>query len=157
MIGNDNNAGTAYRTRLFTWGVACLAAVGAAGCSDGRPYDIVEVSGTVTYDDGSLIPAESMMLKFSPKAAPIDPKTHPRKGIAQVNVSDGTFAHVTTYKHADGIVAGKHKVTVTAYGKDRESARAVPAEYGDPATTPIEIDAIQAPLEIRVQKPKART
>ena len=149
--------GKACHRSLLKWGMACLVVSVAVGCSNGAPYDIVAVSGTVKYEDGSLIPAESIMLKFAPLAAPIDPKTHPRKGIAQVNVSDGTFEYVTTHKHADGIVAGKHKVLVVAYAKDGMSAdELIPKEYDNPATTPIEINASDSPLEIKVRKPKGR-
>jgi hypothetical protein len=135
---------------------ACFLGLAAAGCTDGSPFELVPVAGKVTYDDGSLIPAESIMIKFSPQAAAIDPKTHPRPGIAQVDVSDGTFEFATTHKHADGLVAGTHKVLVIAYGKDRKAVAVVPKEYEHPATTPIEIDTSDAPLEIKVPKPKGR-
>jgi hypothetical protein len=136
--------------------VAVAAAAGAIGCSGGNPYELVDVAGTLKYEDGSLIPADSIMIKFSPQAAPVDQKTHPRPGIALVDVSDGTFAFATTHKHADGIVAGKHKVLVVAYGKDGKGTDVVPREYEHPATTPVEIDASESPFEIKVQKPKSR-
>src|SRR5688500_10145254 len=91
--------------RLATYirrGLGIGMAAGAIGCSSGSPYDMVDVAGTVKYEDGSLIPADSILVKFSPQAAPLDPKTHPRPAIASVNVSDGTFAFATTHKHADG-------------------------------------------------------
>jgi hypothetical protein len=143
---------TAVRCALGAW----VAAAGNIGCSGGNPYELIDVEGTVKYEDGSLIPADSIMVKFSPQAAPVDPKTHPRPAIASVNVSDGTFAFATTHKHADGIVAGKHKVLVIAYGKGGKGTDVVPKEYEHPATTPVEIDASESPLEIKVQKPKGR-
>ena len=155
-IASCDHAGKAFRRGVRDWGAPCLVLLGALGCSDGNPYEMVEVTGTVKYEDGSLIPAESIMLKFAPQAAPIDAKTHPRKGIAQVNVSDGTFQFATTHKHADGVVAGKHKVLVTAYSKDGKSDEVIPKEYGHPATTPLEIDASESPLELKVRKPKSR-
>src|SRR5689334_11786753 len=97
--------------------ILAVAVLCAVGCSSGQPYDIVKVSGTVKYEDGSLIPAESILLKFVPEAEPIDAKTHPRKGMAQVNVADGTFDSATTHKPGDGIIAGKHLVLVGAYDK----------------------------------------
>lgn len=141
---------TPVRCALGLW---VAAAAGAIGCSGGNPYDIVEVDGTVTYEDGSLIPADSIMLKFNPQAAPLDTKTHPRKGIAQINVADGTFQFATTHKYADGLVAGKHKVMVAAYPKDGKAVNLVPKEYLRPDTTPIEIDTDKLPLEIRIKKP----
>jgi hypothetical protein len=121
----------------------------AVGCSSGQPYDIVKVSGTVKFDDGSLIPAERIMLKFVPQAAPIDAKTHPRKGMAEVNVGDGTFDSATTHKPGDGIIAGKHLVLVGAYEKG--------GKFLNLANPPIEIDTHNLPLEIRVKKPHKPT
>jgi hypothetical protein len=142
-----------WRGWLSRWAVVCMAVVGVVGCSGSNPYDLVAVSGKVTYDDGSLIPAESIMLKFNPEAAAIDAKTHPRKGFALVNVSDGTFEFATTHKHADGLVAGKHKVLIVAYAKDGKTANVVPKEYQRPDTSPVEVDTDKLPLEIKVQKP----
>jgi hypothetical protein len=129
-------------------GLTCLV-----GCSGGGPYDIVEVSGTVKYDDGSLIPAESILLRFEPQAASLDAKTHPRKGLTRVNVADGSFESVTTHKHGDGIVAGKHKVLIFPTTKDGKPAKLIPDEYNDPATTPLEVDTDNPVLELRVKKP----
>lgn len=123
------------------------------GCSGSHPYDLVNVSGKVTYEDGSLIPAKSIMLKFNPEAAAIDTKTHPRKGFALVNVSDGTFEYATTHTHADGLVAGKHKVLVVAHGENGKSAKIIPKEYLRPDTTPVEVDTENATFEIKVKKP----
>jgi hypothetical protein len=143
----------ARRRRLKGWVASCAVIACLTGCSDSNPYDIVEVAGTVTYDDGSLIPADSIMLKFEPEAAPLDTKTHPRKGFADVDVSDGTFQFATTHKYADGLVAGKHKVLVAARSKDSKSANLVPREYQRPDTTPVEIDTDNLPLKIQVKKP----
>ena len=148
-----NRARPARPRWLGWWAAVCVVGVGAAGCSGGNAYELVQVSGTVTYEDGSLIPANSIMLKFDPQAGPVDAKTHARKGFAQVNVSDGTFAYATTHKHADGLVAGKHKVLVVAYAKDGAAANVVPNEYRRPDTTPVEIDTENLPLVIKVRKP----
>ncbi|BBO34677.1 hypothetical protein [Lacipirellula parvula] len=145
----------------FMYGSCSMSVLGGAtllllqlGCSGSNPYDLVNVSGKVTYEDGSLIPAKSIMLKFNPEVAAIDTKTHPRKGFALVNVSDGTFEYATTHTHADGLVAGKHKVLIVAYGEEGKSAKVVPPEYLRPDTTPVEIDTENASLEIKVKKPK---
>jgi hypothetical protein len=142
-----------YRRWSIAWTALGVVGVSAVGCSGSSPYDLVDVSGTVKYEDGSLIPAKSIMLKFDPEAAPLDAKTHPRKGFALVNVGDGTFEYATTHKHADGLVAGKHKVLVVAYAEDGKSANVVPKEYIRPDTTPVEVDTDQLPLEIKVKKP----
>ncbi|MCC6492410.1 MAG: hypothetical protein IT424_05255 [Pirellulales bacterium] len=133
--------------------LAAALAAAALGCSGGSPYDLVPVAGTVTYDDGSLIPAESMILKFEPQAAALDPKTFPRKGFAKVD-ADGSFDLATTHKHGDGLVAGKHKVTIFTTTNQGKQTSLVPPEYLNPATTPIEIDTAEQLLTIKVQKPK---
>lgn len=143
---------TARGRRIPLWLAAALVA--AAGCSDGNPYDLVSVSGTVTYDDGSLIPADSIILKFEPQAAALDAKTHPRKGFAKVDVASGSFDVATTHKHGDGLVAGKHKVLIFTTTSDGKQTPLIPREYLNPATTPIEIDTANQPLEIKVHKPK---
>jgi hypothetical protein len=148
----DSRQGAGRRTSSAALGAACLAALFAAGCGGGGPYDLVKVSGSLKYEDGSLIPAEAILLRFDPEAASLDAKTHPRKGMTRVNVADGTFDSVTTHKYADGLVAGRHKVMVfpTAKGKP---AKLIPDEYIDPAKTPLEVDTDDQPFELRVKKP----
>jgi hypothetical protein len=132
---------------------AVFVAAAVAGCSSDSPYDLVQVNGSVKYEDGSLIPADTIMLKFEPQAAPIDAKTHPRKAYGRVNVADGTFDTVTTHKYGDGIVAGKHKVLVIPTTNDGSLTALVAEEYRNPSTTPVEIDTSRQPVEIRVKKP----
>lgn len=119
----------------------------------GNPYDLVDVSGKVTYEDGSLIPAGSIMLKFDPEAAQFDAKTHPRKGFALVNVGDGTFDYATTHKHADGLVAGKHKVLVVAYAEDGKAASVVPRSISGLTRRRLKSIRSILPLEIKIKKP----
>ncbi|HEX6962049.1 MAG TPA: hypothetical protein VF175_09295 [Lacipirellula sp.] len=141
-------AAPASRRFLILAALACVC-----GCSRGNPYDLVEVSGAVTYEDGSLIPAETIMLKFQPLAAPRDAKTHPRKAYGRVNVADGTIGPMTTHKYGDGVVAGRHKVLIIPTTSNGEITQLVPDAYRNPATTPVEIDTSEQPLEIRVKKP----
>lgn len=144
-------------TRVGLWLGACLVASAGAcaiGCSDASPYDLVKASGTVKYEDGSLIPAETIMLKFEPQAAALDSRTHPRKAYGTVNVADGTFDTLTTHKYGDGIVSGRHKVLVIPMTKDQKVTNLVPNEYRNAEATPIEVDTDQQPMEIRIKKPK---
>ena len=145
--------GAARHRRISHATAICIAVACVVGCSGGSPYDLVDVSGKVTYDDGSLIPAGSIMLKFNPEAAALDAKTHPGKGFALVNVADGTFEYATTHQHADGLVAGKHKVLVVAYAAEGKAGNFVPKEYLRPDTTPLEVDTANLPLEIKIKKP----
>ena len=153
LNADANRSGANCRSWLIAWAALGIVGASAVGCSESNPYDLVDVSGTVAYEDGSLIPAGSIMLKFDPEAAPLDAKTHPRKGFALVNVADGTFEYATTHKHADGLVAGKHKVLVVAYAAEGKAGNFVPKEYLRPDTTPIEVDTANLPLEIKIKKP----
>jgi hypothetical protein len=137
------------------WALAAMACF--VGCSKSNPYDLVKVKGTVKYEDGTLIPADTIILKFEPEAAPIDAKTFPRKAYGRVNVADGTFDTVTTHKYGDGIVVGKHKVLVVPTTNEGKMTALVPPEYQSTATTPVEVDTADQPLDIKVKKPKGRT
>ena len=127
-----------------------------AGCSgNGDPFAYVPVKGTVTYDDGSKIPASEIALSFIPQSAAIG-KAHPRVGMAYVDANTGTFQSATTHKVNDGLVRGKHKVTVTGANHTPLSANIVPVEYGDFAKTPLEVDTDHLPFQIKIPKPTAR-
>jgi hypothetical protein len=133
--------------------IAAAILATAAGCGSGRPWDTVAVSGKITYDDGSVIPVQSLRLYFAPQTPPVDAKTFPRQGSVGVNPADGRFDRVTTYKDGDGLIPGKHKVVVAAYDGGRDLSPKVPREYTTAATTPLEIDTANLPLEIKIRKP----
>ena len=96
---------SATAIRMCRLALLPLVLCSVTGCGRDNPFDLVKVSGTLTYDDGTLIPANMIILKFEPLAAPLDTKTHPPSGMSYVNVSDGTFDVVTSYKYADGLVS----------------------------------------------------
>ncbi len=123
------------------------------GCG-GDAYDLVPVSGRVTYDDGTLLPSENnyVRLTFYPQAAPLDERTHPRPATADVDLADGTFTFASTHNYADGITTGRHKVVLSTIVA-QEVPRGVPAEYNDLATTPLEVDASDAPFHLRIRRP----
>ena len=125
-----------------------------AGCG-GEPFKHVQVSGTVKYDDGSLIPAELMELTFEPMAEAVDAKTHPRPGHAVVDVQTGAFDRVTTHNPGDGLVAGKHKVKITAYDASQAVSNAIPPEYMDISTTPLVFDTAEPVWNITIPHPSA--
>jgi hypothetical protein len=124
-----------------------------AGCDSENPFEQVQVSGTVTYDDGSLIPGEYVELQFLPQAPPLEERTHPRPGRAAVTTSDGTFDTVTSHKYGDGIVAGKHKVLVFSFDGQRRPTGAIPDAYTQADTTALEVDTAQAPFRLTIPKP----
>jgi hypothetical protein len=130
-----------------------LCLLGVAGCGPSAPYKTVPVSGTVTYDDGSPIKAHRVRVQFLPQVQPINPKEYPRPGSAEVK-PDGTFANVTTWKYADGVIPGPNKVMVQALDEREKMTGAVDQIYGG-AKTPItiEIKAGMGPIPIQVPKP----
>lgn len=123
------------------------------GCSH-EPFALTQVSGKVSYEDGSLIPLDLLALTFTSQAPPIDAKTHPRPAMAAVDKATGAFQTVTTHKFNDGLALGKHKVTLTMLGGGTVPASLVPVEYLDPAKTPLEVDTANAPFELKIRKPK---
>jgi hypothetical protein len=128
--------------------------VALTGCGSGNPWSTVDVSGKITYQDGTAIPAQSIKLYFASQVPPVDAKTFPRQGSVGVNPADGSFEKVTTYKYGDGLIPGKHKVVVVAYDSGgRDLSPAIPKEYTTVATTPLEIDTADLPLEIKIHKP----
>lgn len=134
-----------YR-RMLAALAACLV-----GCSSGEPFDYIPVTGRITYEDGSAIGAGGMRLQFvSQDQAPVD-GLHPRPAMANVD-AEGRFESVTSRKHGDGLVPGKHKVAVLlAAGPSGRPLIAQP--YTHIETTPLIVDTAVLPLEIKVPKP----
>ncbi len=121
--------------------------VAAVGCRR-EPYACVPVSGKVTYEDGSLIPAQRIRLIFISQAPPVDPKVYPRDGSALVDVKTGTFSWATTYTPKDGLIAGDHKVLIQC-----TPGGLVDREYDDRANTPLTVSTSQLPFLLKVSKP----
>jgi len=133
----------------------CLGILALAGCGASTgPFDYVRVAGKVTYEDGTLIPSAGIRIFFLSQTPPKDPKTHPRPGQADALVADGTFETVTTYKYADGVVLGRHKVVVISLDAQQRRTDDVPLEYTNPRSTPLEVDTADAPFHLKVRKPK---
>lgn len=125
-----------------------------AGCSGGGddPYSYVKVSGTVTYEDGTKIPG-TVYLCFSSEA-PVVGNRHPKQGTVEVG-KDGDYHDVTSHNPFDGVVRGKHKVTLRGDNNSALPANIVPPEYCDVKRTPLEVDtADPASFTLKVPKPK---
>jgi hypothetical protein len=134
------------RLRVSVGMVSALLFCGVIGCGGSEPYKLIPVSGKVTYDDGSLISAARIELVFQPQAEPLDPKTFPRPGRAEVNPADGTFSAATSHKYGDGLVVGKHKVKVIIYDQ-----KETPTEL---QVTPAEIEVARGQTEFDFQVKK---
>lgn len=128
-----------------------LAVCCFSGCGSGAPFDYIPVSGKITYDDGTPIPAGGIRLGFrSIDAKPVG-DAHPRPAEAVVD-AQGNFGSATSYKPNDGLIPGKHKVTI-AYATDAKGKLLVAKEYTDGSTTPLVVDTATLPLEIKVPRP----
>jgi hypothetical protein len=123
----------------------------ASGCGGSEsPFDYVKVAGTLSYEDGSPVPAEGIKLIFDSQAPPVG-DAHPRPGSVVLD-AEGGFKEVTSYKYGDGLVPGKHKVSIL-YATAADGKPLVPAEYTKGRTTPLVVDTADAPLEIKVPRP----
>ncbi len=133
--------------KCFALGCLGLWLAFAIGC-DNNPFPQVKISGTITYEDGSIIPAERIRIWFQSQHEAIDASTHPRPASAQVNCSDGSFEGATTYKYLDGLVRGEHTVFIDITPKD-----AIPVAFTRASTSPLKISTDDLPLDIRLPKP----
>lgn len=137
------------------WTIAFVAGMLlAGGCGANEPFPLVKVSGRITYDDGTLIPAEGnyVRLTFYPQTPSLDPKTHPRPGTAEINLADGTFSCATTHHWGDGLTRGKHKVIIST-DVLQAIPQGVPSEYNSLQRTPLEVDTSEQPFELRIRRP----
>ncbi len=138
-----------YRVRSTRFGslaLVCSSAILLSGCNrSSSPFESVSVSGKVTYEDGSPIPVTK--LYFYSLQPPID-GMHPRPATVGVG-PDGSFSDVTTYKYADGLVLGEHKVAL--FG----DLKKLPKDCTDPTKTPLRVQITDSGqvLEIKVPKP----
>lgn len=131
--------------------ICTLSIVACLGCRDSSsPFDYVPVQGKLTYEDGSVIPAGGIVLRFI--AQDVEPvgDARPRPAAANVN-AEGVFDCVTSYKYGDGLIPGKHRVTLN-YATDEQGNLLVPKEY-TVADSPLIVDTADAPLHIKVPEP----
>jgi len=135
--------------------LAALLGLGLTGCGSDVPYELVPVSGKVTYDDGSLIPAARMEIILQPQNPPADPNVPPRAARGEVNPAEGTFSTVSTYQYGDGAIVGQHKVQLVSYDQSDAITDAVPEVYRNVDTTPLTVAVTPGKneLELKVDKP----
>jgi hypothetical protein len=142
------------------WMLVGIGSLVVAGCA-GEPFPYVQVSGKVTYEDGTPIPCHRLRVIFVPQTPPIDKKTFPKAGEANIfrdKSPDGSFGYpyVTTYKY-DGLIRGKHKVHLDPRDEnDQPLHQLIPREMLDPNTSGIEVDTEVQPILIKVKKPAGK-
>jgi hypothetical protein len=138
--------------KVFGYFAICWLVFLSTGCGgSGSPYDYVPVSGKVTYEDGTPLPIGGFVIKFFALDAPQVAGASPRLGQADVG-ADGSFSSVTSYKPADGIIPGKHRVSFL-YANNKAGKSLVPMEYTIPKESPLIVDTASLPLEVKVPKP----
>jgi hypothetical protein len=128
------------------------------GCGSNVPFDFVPVHGKISYEDGSLIAADSILITFNPIRSEEKSKMVPPGGQTNVNVQDGTFSAVSSHRANDGVAVGRHKVVVVAFKKGPNGSpvpiAAVPPVYRSEGTTPleIEVDSSDQFLDLKISK-----
>lgn len=122
------------------------------------PFDLVPVHGKVTYEDGNLIKADSILVTFNPIKTGEKGKIVPPGGQTNVNVQDGTFSAVSSRRKDDGVVVGRHKVVIVSFktgaGGMPVPTDAVPPIYRKESSTPleVEVDSNNQFLDLKVTK-----
>lgn len=126
--------------------VAFVALPMLGGCGAKTPFPLEPVRGTVKYDDGSPIEADQIRIVFNPIDTAARDKVAPRSAAAYADVASGGFDGFTTWKNHDGVLVGRHKVTVIALRLDQrgttEPTDAIPSRYHRAETTPLEVEVI---------------
>jgi hypothetical protein len=128
------------------------------GCGSDVPFDFVPVHGKVTYEDGSRIEADSILVTFNPILTEEKGRMVPPGGQTQVNVQDGTFSAVSSHRKDDGVAVGRHKVVVVSFKKGANGttapSTAVPPAYRNVSSTPLEVEVQSHDqfLDLKVRK-----
>lgn len=149
---SDGSRAKAYAVYgLFLLSAVVLMRIFFAPAKLQDPFNYVSVSGSVMYEDMSLIPAKSLTAVFVPLAGP-NGDNAPRSGFADIDVKTGRFAFATTTKYGGGIVEGRHKVYLVA-DADKSGNALLAEEYTNFDATPLEISTADTPFRFVVKKP----
>jgi hypothetical protein len=114
------------------------------GCSDGKPFAIVPVSGKVKTPQP--VAADRIIVTFIPQGVDAQNKGKTVAAAAQgeVDPKTGDFTSLTTLTGGDGAVVGKHKVTVVAVKNSPTGVPVpvptIPVRYQNAKTTPLEFE-----------------
>jgi hypothetical protein len=122
--------------------------IAIGGCNR-EPFEYVKVHGKISYEDGSLIPAKRLIVRFIPQTPSQSAARTPRPGDAIVDAKTGMFDRVTSHTPGDGIVVGDHKVVIRGGGS------LVPEEYTRSETTPLKANSSDSPFEFKIKKPSS--
>jgi len=131
--------------------LASVALLLFVGCGAGGPR-MGEVTGKVTYSDGSIPKGGVVVIRF--EVAP-DSNPEKRKAADSDIESDGSFA-ITTMKPGDGAYYGKYKVVFTILNSYRAGKSLVDSKFTDASTTPFEciVDSPSQVVDFTIEKTK---
>lgn len=123
----------------------------SVGCSN-DPFALVQVTGTVKFEDGSPVLNSTYKIRFSPQVESLDGITFPRMGVVEVD-SEGNFISATTSRYKDGLTKGEN-IVFFDLGKGGDGKPIVPFEYTRVKTSPIRIDLSETRhVEIVIPRP----
>lgn len=115
--------------------------VGCSGQKDKDLPDTISVKGMVTYQ-GKPVPDAMIMLYPEQGRKPASGKAD----------ASGNFT-LTTFEKNDGVIPGKHKVTVTAYESTSEGVSmksAIPEKYTYQNSSPLTVTVSESENEIKL-------
>jgi hypothetical protein len=104
-----------------------------AGCSN-VPFELVPVSGSVKYADGTIPAGEVRVVRFEP-VANAEGNVAPRAAAAFLE-PDGTF-QLMTMRPRDGAIPGDYKVALLFWKSPATRESTIPPAYGKAKTTPL--------------------
>ena len=145
-------------------GVVFLTIGVLAGCSKSEPFPLAQISGKVTYSDGSLIKASRIQIICQPIDAEAQGNISPRGAKGTVDPKTGEFTKLTTWKTGDGVICGRNKVAIVPIrvGKDtdamgRSDKGAVDSTFFSTKSTTLEIEVVaggENHFVLEVERPK---
>lgn len=124
-----------------------IAAAFMTGCGGGD--EALQVTGVVTNADGSPIPCESGTVLFQPTGSGENSTGQHASGEVK---PDGAFTMMTKVP-GDGMKPGQYKVVLQLWKSYRDGKLAVPKQYGEASTTPLEatVDGEHTHFEFKVE------
>jgi hypothetical protein len=119
---------------------------------DGR-YLFLPVRGTVTYEDGSFVSESPITLKFYQVSAAGGRTTRAAPSVAMVQPGTGKFSALMALEKNLPEQVTKCRVVVLGGFEEKLGPSVLSSDYGDPETTPLELDATAVPIRIQLPKP----
>jgi hypothetical protein len=134
---------------LGWWALGFLGASGHTG-----RFQVHEVRGSVAYVDGSVVPADMMLVRLFPEASRGGESNTAMPVTARVDARTGRFqAKWVGGKEEDGSPSLMWRVVVLSGDQKPLAEEVVPREYGSAEQTPVVVAMNGSPLQIRLRRP----